>query len=363
MEAGSVIDDIIAKAIPATLVAIALWRLPGALRSGRAPRSLCITIGTLGLALGVGAVKVPLNDLYTGLPVVLRHLLGMTSTAYLLDYLYAVHGPGQRGRSRTNLPLAAAASTVMTLLFFLVLPRDVTPDPNDLLTDHQGEPAVIAYQAIFYAYLGTAMALGAKTFGTTRRAVPRGVVRAGVTSLTAGCALGTLYVAERLPYITIPGLGHSAALNLLFDLTVATSILLIIIGLVLPPLRGLTRYIRDQRTMWILHPLWSAIVTEFPNLNLGDRRSRLRELFTLGDLTIDVAHRAFVIRDAFMNLGIGTSQDPTSEAIRARAALQQKAAGELATNFQLAGHQELRAPSRDILWATNVARAYNKTSR
>ncbi|MFE2723874.1 MAB_1171c family putative transporter [Kitasatospora sp. NPDC059327] len=358
------INHVIFLFIPATLVAISVWRLPAALRSGRTARSLCITIGTLGLALGVGAVNVALNDIITGLPVLLRHLLGMSSIAYLLDYLYAVHGRGGRGRARANLPLAAAASVVMLLLFFLVLPREVTPDPEDLLTDHQGEPAVIAYQAIFYAYLGAAMALGAKTFGTARRAIPRGLVRAGVTSLTAGCALGTLYVVERLPYITIGGLGHNPNVDLLFDLTVATSILLIIIGLVLPPVRGLSRYLRDQRAMWVLYPLWSALIGEFPNLNLGDQRSRVRGIFTTGDLTIDVAHRAFVIRDAFMNLGIGAaSQDPTSEAIRARAALQQKAAGDLAVDVQLPGSPELRAPSLDILWATNVARAYNKTTR
>ncbi|GAA2842674.1 hypothetical protein GCM10010505_77160 [Kitasatospora aburaviensis] len=307
----------------------------------------------------------PLHDLVTGLSVLLRHLLGMTSIAFLLDYLYAVHGRGLRGRARPNLPLAAVASATMTLLFFFAVPRDPVPDPDFLLDVHQGEPAVVIYQAIFYAYLGTAMALGAKTFGGARRAIPRGLVRAGVTALAAGCALGALYVVERLPYTVIgTGLDHNPQLDRLFDGTVATSILLIIIGLVLPPVRGLTRYIRDQRTMWVLHPLWAALVSEFPNLNLGERRSRLRELFTTGDLTIDVAHRAFVIRDAFMNLGIGpASQDPTSEAIRARTALQQKAAGDLTADAQLPGSPELRAPSLDVLWATNVARAYNKTNR
>ncbi|MFD0351649.1 hypothetical protein ACFQ0M_48240 [Kitasatospora aburaviensis] len=166
------IETILFKAIPAALVAISLWRLPAALRSGRAARSLCITVGTLGLSLGISAVKMPLHDLVTGLSVLLRHLLGMTSIAFLLDYLYAVHGRGLRGRARPNLPLAAVASATMTLLFFFAVPRDPVPDPDFLLDVHQGEPAVVIYQAIFYAYLGTAMALGAKTFGGARRAIP-----------------------------------------------------------------------------------------------------------------------------------------------------------------------------------------------
>ncbi|MFD7829375.1 DUF6545 domain-containing protein [Streptomyces sp. MJM8645] len=350
--------------IPAALVVIALWRLPAAIRSGRAARSLCITIGTLGLALGTGAIKMQLHHAVTGSSVLAKHLLGIASIAFLLDYLYAVHGRGPRGRARPNLPLAAVAAATMTLLFFFALPRDPVPDPNFLLDIHQGEPPVVIYQAIFYAYLGTAMALGAKTFASARRAIPRGIVRAGVTFLTVGCALGALYVAERLPYTVLgTGLAHNPMLDALFDGTVATSILLIIIGLILPPVRGLVRYVRDQHTMWVLHPLWSAVVTEFPNLNLGERRSRLRELFVWGDRTIDVAHNAFAIRDAFLNLGIGAaSQDATTDAIMARAALRRHT-----VDVQISGRspisQALRAPSSDIRWAKNVARAYNKTSR
>ncbi|MER8103324.1 hypothetical protein [Kitasatospora sp. NPDC094016] len=355
--------------IPTLLVAISLWRLPAAIRSGRAARSLCITIAALGLAMGVTAVRDPLQDLVTGLPILTRHLLGLTSIAFLIDYLYAVHGRGLRGRLRPSFRLAASAAATMTGLFFFALPRDANVNPDDMLSPHFGEPAVITYMMIFYSYLGFSMALATRIFWSTRRALPRGLARTGVLSLATGCALGTMYVAERV-YILSFDIDDArlAQLNVLGDLTVAASILLIITGLCLPPLRGLARYLQDQHTLWVLHPLLGQVIDTFPNLQFGERRSRVRELFVWGDRTLDTAYSAFAVRDAFLNLGVSGGQDATTDAIKARNALHRHAAHNLLADAAVPdapvpGSRELRAPSRDIRWAKNVARAYNKTSK
>ncbi|MFD5610532.1 MAB_1171c family putative transporter [Kitasatospora sp. NPDC127060] len=368
---------ILYTALPVALVGIALWRTPAALHSGRAARSLCLTIGTLGLALGVShpSLQEPLHHALANSPVLFKHLLTIASCTWLLDYLYAVHGTGTGRRQRPSLPLLAGSGTAMALIFVFLLPRSQSPKFDDVITQHMNDAWVTVYLSILYAYLGMSMIRGTGTFWGARRAVPRGLARAGVVSLAVGCVLGTAYTAIRIASLIAAqgGIIQGDAAFRPADLLVSTSILLIVTGLVLPPLRALARYLRDQATLWRLHPLWSDIVDQFPQLVLGERRSRLRELVTTGDRTIDVAHRAFVIRDGFLSLqpfaapdaarSAAVGSDAAAQALWVRAAMKRHAAGEAAGSTDVIPEdQDLRAPRTEISWASTVARHYNKAT-
>ncbi|MGX4733142.1 MAB_1171c family putative transporter [Kitasatospora griseola] len=357
------------------LIAIAVWRLPSAIRSGRAQRSLCLTIGLLGLALLLGEQLVGgrLHEVVPNSPVLLKHMFGVAAAAALIDYLCAVHGR----RVRRHLLLLGAAEASLAGLFFLVLPRRAGGDFDDVVALHLGDARLDAYLAVFYGFLGYSMIAGASIFWTNRRSVPRGLARTGTTGLAIGCTFGTAYTAWR---IGVLGVAHIANPSLAFtdavsDLLMAAAILLIIIGLVLAPLRSLARYVRHQRAIWHMYPLWSDVVTEFPHLSLGDRRrSRVRELLTVGGRDIDAAHIAFGVRDAMHVLlrwgsapgaRATVSSDPVSEAQWLRAALLRKASGEdeSAVDESTAIERQLRGPSAEIRWAAEVARHYNTEVR
>ncbi|MFJ2780271.1 MAB_1171c family putative transporter [Kitasatospora sp. NPDC087315] len=365
--------------LPVALIGQCLWRLPAAVRDGnRTSRSLSLSVGALGTALAAGGPAIDSGFLHhwvPGLPVLLRHLFGMGSIACLFDYLYAVHDASPR-RIRANFPLVGVAAAVMGVLFFTAVPRPATPYANDIIVQHFDDPWVTAYLAIFYTYLGASMLIGALVFLGGRRGVPKGLARTGVTSLALGCSLGVVYTLHRVMIMmgTIAdlGYGYNAQVDALSDVIIVLSILLIVTGLVLAPMRALVRYVRDQYALWRIYPLWSDIADQFPHLVMGERRSRWRELFTIGDRTIDVAHSAFTVRDGFLSLqpyaepgtarSAAVGSDPGAEALWVRSALRRKAAGETEgpkQHDELA-EQDLRAPEREIRWAMDVAAQYTR---
>ncbi|MEV7177830.1 MAB_1171c family putative transporter [Kitasatospora sp. NPDC093679] len=371
-------DLLLFTVMPAALIGTALWRIPAAIHSGRAARSLCLTTGLLGLSLLCTnpAISGPIHHMVPNLPVLLRHLLTLASATYLLDYLDAVHADDARSRLRPGLPLLAASAAAMTAIFFLLLPRGATPKADDVITQHLGEIRTDLYMAITYAYLGLAMISGTRTFWHNRRSVPRGLARTGTTLLAAGCATGALYTAWRLIVMTLAHIGapETPAIHQVGDILALITLVLIATGLTLPPLRTFARYCRDQRNLWRIHPLWADIAEQFPHLVLGERpRSRARELFTLGDRTIDVSHAAFTVRDGFLSLAPWAAPDATraatvgadamSEALWAKAALTRKAGNDNpAVPDIVLQDQQLRGPTAEIRWAAQVATYYSKAT-
>ncbi|MEV7123717.1 MAB_1171c family putative transporter [Kitasatospora griseola] len=373
------IEKILSTAVPAALIAIAAWRSPAAWRSDRAQRSLCLTIGLLGLALLLGGTLAGglLHHAVPNVPVLLKHTFGIASAAALIDYLYAVHGHGPRGRLRPSLRLLVTAELALAVLFFTTLPRRAGGHYDDIVKQHLGDARLDLYLSVFYSYLGYSMFIGAAVFWRHLRSVPRGLARSGTALLAVGCSVGALYTAFRIGVLAA---AHVAQTNIAVTDTVSyllmvISILLIVTGLIMAPLRALARYVRHQQAIWHMHPLWADIVDQFPNLSFGGpRRSRLHELVTVGDRSIDVAHMAFVVRDGMLYLKpwgtpetthttIGT--DVRSEAQWVRTALLRKAAGETGPTTDESAHVErwLRGPSAEIRWAAEVARHYNHKAR
>ncbi|MFE1826480.1 MAB_1171c family putative transporter [Streptomyces yangpuensis] len=298
--------------LPALMWAMVLWRAPSALGGTRASRFLWGFLAAVAVALTTRPPEVDqVIRTLTGSPdlsVLVKHLAVLASNYSVLEYVIAVHGRGpQRARAAwLRLVAVVAAALALTVLFVFFFEHDPGAPPTRVTDAHLGDPAVRLYETIVYVYLGTATALSAKLFWSNRRSVPAGLLRAGVVCLASGGATGFIYTLYRVVFLArqesrpeLPGRGTPDALS---EILPVISLLLVVVGVGLPPLRTLVRYIGDQYALWRLHPLWSDLLHAVPSVAFGPRMGRTRDLFVAGDRTLDVAHRAFEIRDACLVL-------------------------------------------------------------
>ncbi|MCG6500001.1 MAB_1171c family putative transporter [Kitasatospora sp. A2-31] len=383
----------------ALLWAATLWRAPSVFRSPSTPasRALWATLATMALALSTRLPAIArFMGAATGVPeisVLARNLLGLATAVFLLDYVHAVHGrPGQLlGSARLRHRLAFAAGLALTVLFVGFFNHDAIN--ADHIDAYCGDPAVRLYLAVHYLFLGTATALAAHLFWTNRLSVPRGLLRAGVRLLAAGCAVGFGHTVYRVVVLTRHGnappdpvTGRPVPVDdAVAELLPAVGALLLVLGISMPALRIALRYVYDQSAMWRLHPLWSDLVRAVPHVVFGTSRGRVRELFAYGDRSLDLAHRAFEIRDAALALrdtvpaptppatpphpagptGCATPDEGAAAAAEAqwlRAALHHQAHGQPpAGGMPLEpDHPGCLTPREEIAWLLKVASAYRR---
>lgn len=313
-------------------------------------------------------------------------LRGLVSNYCVVEYVIAVHGRGPR-RARAawlRLVCVVAAALALTVLFVFFFEHDPGAPPTRVTDAHLGDPAVRLYEGIVYVCLGIATALSAKLFWSNRRSVPAGLLRAGVVCLAGGGAMGFVYILYRVVFLAhqesrpdIPGRGTPDALG---EILPAISLLLIVVGVGLPPLRTLVRHVGDQYALWRLHPLWSDLLHAVPSVAFGPRMSRTRDLFVAGDRTLDVAHRAFEIRDA--RLVLRDRSAATGAERHAEAAGEAPVGGGVPTARAEAEwlfsvlHEEQdhgraaappladsRTPAEEVAWLLKVAAAYGQLPR
>ncbi|MFE5810492.1 MAB_1171c family putative transporter [Streptomyces sp. NPDC056491] len=371
--------------MPLLAWSVVIWRTPSAFGS-RANRALWATFvsGAVGLTTRPPWIAHALETV-TGIgdvTLLIKHLAIVMAAYFLLDYVHAIQERPQHKRaSRLKLVFAIAAMTTLTALFVFWLPHDYSGAYG--LDAHYGHPGVQVYLAVIYTVYGVASAQAALLFWTNRRNVPPGPLRAGVTCLAAATANGLLYTVYRIYFVlregdstTLDADGKPVPLtDPVSELLPAVSVVLLVLGVSIPPTRTLLHYFRDQYALWRLHPLWADLVTAVPHVVLGTPTSRLRDLFTPGDRTIDVAHRAFAIRDAALALRDdtptavpaspapdgGAEEDPAgTEARWLRLAVQQRARGLPAPSLPATLDRSVggRTPREEIAWLLKVAAAY-----
>ncbi|MFD5410094.1 MAB_1171c family putative transporter [Streptomyces nojiriensis] len=376
--------------LPALMWAMVLWRAPSALGGTRASRFLWGFLAAIAVALTTRPLEVDqVIRTLTGSPdlsVLVKHLAGLASNYCVLEYVIAVHGRGPQRARDTWLRLVAvvAAALALTVLFVFFFEHDPSAPPTRVTDAHLGDPAVRLYESIVYVYLGIATALSAKLFWSNRRSVPAGLLRAGVVCLAGGGAMGFVYTLYRLVFLAcqesrpdVPGRGTPDALS---EILPVISLLLIVVGVGLPPLRTLVRYVGDQYALWRLHPLWSDLLRAVPSVAFGPCMGRTRDLFVAGDRTLDVAHRAFEIRDACLVLRDRSAATGTERP--AQAAGEAPVAGGVPTARAEAEwlfsvlHEEpdacraaaplladSRTPAEEVAWLLKVAAAYGQLPR
>lgn len=381
--------------IPVLLWITVIWRAPS-VWGPPVSRSLWCFVASVAASLTMRPAAVArVLEALSGVPditLILKHLTGLAATLFLLDYVYAVHGrkTPNAGRRLLGVPLryvlTATAAVALTVLFVFFLPHDSRGSSG--IDAHYGNTAVRLYLYIFYAFLGTSTAVAGKLFWSNRHNVPGGLLRSGVRLLAAAAATGFVYTLYRIVFVTARGDSRTntgapkAIYDPICELLPALALILCFLGLVLPPSRTVFRYLRHQFEMWQLYPLWSDLVSAVPHVVFGDPVSRTRDLFTLGDRTLDIAHRAFEIRDAALALRDDTPAAPGAEppadgaaapgagAARIEAdwlhrSVGQRAAGRPAPALPaaLTRFGGGRTPREEIAWYLEVAAAYRALGR
>ncbi|MFJ8015622.1 MAB_1171c family putative transporter [Streptomyces sp. NPDC096339] len=373
--------------LPALVWTLVLWRAPAAIGGARPSRCLWGFLVAVAVALTTRPPAVEhLIRISTGSPdlsVLVKHFACLASFHFMLEYVISVYGrrPQRAAAVRLRVAVVSAAALALTVLFVFFFEHDPGVPATAVTDDHLGDPAVRLYEGVVYAYFGTATLLSAKLFWSNRHAVPAGLLRAGVVCLAGGCALGLVYTVYRVVFLarqqsrthgTQEGFGDPVS-----EFLPAVILLVLAVGLALPPLKTLVRYVHDQYALWRLYPLWSDLVRAVPAVAFGPRVGRTRDLLTLGDRTLDVAHRAFEIRDACLVLrdrcgatrpeGAGTGSGTLTP--RGGAGAGEEAAWLTAALHGAPGSHhaplpsDARTPGEEIAWLLEVAAAYRKSSR
>lgn len=370
--------------LPALVWALVLWRAPSVLAGPRASRVLwCFLLsGAAALTTRPTAIARLIHAL-TGSPdlsVLLMHLFGLVACHFAVDYVIEVHGrrPSRPAGARIRLALLAAAAAGLTLVFTVLMVHDPSGPPSRVTDAHLGDPAVRLFEGIFYLYMGSASVLAARLFWSNRHAVAAGVLRAGVLLLAAGFAVGAGYTGYRVVFLlrqdSRPDVAGPGVFDPVSEILPVVMILLLAAGLALPPLGALARYASHQRALWRLHPLWSDLVAAAPGVAFGSQVDRVRDLFTVGDRTLDLAHRAFEIRDAALVLrdraparcpAHAAPRPPTAHAdpAHAEAAWLTAALSPSPDDCRCAagapGAWTARTPAEETAWLLRVAAAYH----
>ncbi|MBN3932977.1 hypothetical protein IQ279_25785 [Streptomyces verrucosisporus] len=279
---------------------VALWRLPS-IRHSRKQRSLALTFVCLAAAmtLEVPEAKAAVNDAAGAgmrLPPLLKHLLGVASAAYLLDFVIAVVRPQGLAR-RTR--LAAVGVTFPLMLAFYAL-ANWTPGGPVRLGEGEGAVFPVLYTAVFTLYIGVAMIVATWLFLGGVRHSRTLLGKAGLGFLGLGTLLGSLYALQRVVFVTIhlsTGTGHPELEDLLSTTLKQTAILSISLGVCLPPLSVAVDHARDWNTLRRLQPLWEHLTEAAPHVVLSAPIPRWRVPFRLERCVIEIEDACLALRE------------------------------------------------------------------
>ncbi|MFE7811330.1 MAB_1171c family putative transporter [Streptomyces sp. NPDC057433] len=354
---------------------VALWRLPS-IRHSHKQRSLALTLATLAVAMTFEVPQVKeAVDAAVGtdarLSPLLKHMLGVTSAAYLLDFVIAVVRPQGLAR-RTR--LVAAGVTLPLMLAFYAL-ANWTPGGPVRLGEGRGALFPVLYMAVFTLYIGIAMVVATWLFLGGVRHSRTLLGKAGLGFLGLGTLLGSLYALQRIVFVTVQlasGTNYPGLENLLSTTLKQATVLSVALGVCLPPLSVAVEYVAAWSTLRRLRPLWAQLTEAAPYVVLATSVSRRRVPFRLERCVIEIEDACLALREyvsADMHAkarkfvrqkGVDVQRsDAVAEACWLRAAVQSARNGERLRGVE---YPPLGVTGRDrvseLSWLRTVARAY-----
>ncbi|RZD89308.1 MAB_1171c family putative transporter [Streptomyces albidoflavus] len=354
---------------------VALWRLPS-IRHSHKQRALALTMVSLATAMTfeVPQVRDAVNALAGAevrLPPLLKHLLGVISAAYLLDFVIAVVRPKGLAR-RTR--LIAIGMTLPLMLTFYGLANWTSSGPIRI---GEGRAALfsVLYMAVFTIYIGLSMIVATTLFLGGVRLSRTLLGKAGLGLLGLGTLLGSLYAMQRVTFVVIhlsTDTSYPDLENFLSTLLKQAAVLSIAFGLCLPPLSVAVDYARSWDTLRRLRPLWRELTGAVPYVVLTTAVRRWRISFRLERCVIEIEDASLALReyvsmevhekaqDFARREGVPDEDvDATVEAAWLRAAVQRTSAHQPLKGVE---YPPLGVTGRDraseLVWLLKVARAY-----
>ena len=322
---------------------------------------LLAAIGTLDLT-AIGARL----DAACGLPNiadVAQHVLAIIAATLARYSAVAIFGPPeQRARWSPVRASAVAAGTVAALIgLFAVSPARTRPTNVALYADfpmqYAAHPEVIAYWAIFAAYLGTTFVIIARLAWRYGRTAGRSPLGSGLQLLAAGMVAGLAYLGYGSSVVAARALGVQGpfirtapgVIQALFG----ALIVLVAAGGVLPAAQRwpLVRQAGFYRSLRRLYPLWDGLCQAVPGIAL-DPVPAWADRLDPRDLRMRLYRRVIEIRDGYMALS-PVDVPGIEETVRAAAGQRALSAADeatvtAATRLELARRAELRGEVRAL---------------
>ncbi|GHB75857.1 hypothetical protein GCM10010347_52920 [Streptomyces cirratus] len=256
------------------LWAVALWRLPSAIR---VPRQRSLWLAFTGLALATTLAMPPISSFLdtsthiNNISVPAKHAVGIVACGAILDFVFSMARP--QLVQRTRLPHLVLALAVMLLMGVLFAHVDQPTRVENFYEAYAGTPAATAYLLTFTAYLGLAMGLSTWLFLSYARHAGARSLRNGLRLLGTGTAVGVVYAVIRIAALVARQLGDGPladeeTIQHTADLVEYLAIGLIIIGNSLPAAGVLARTAADWRAGRRLRPLWTSLTEAVPDITL-----------------------------------------------------------------------------------------------
>ncbi|MFF8383989.1 MAB_1171c family putative transporter [Streptomyces kanasensis] len=385
--------DLAGYLIAGLMTAVALWRMPAALRGDeedRRRRALwgCYAGFAAALWTKTHVVRTALNNSpVVDLAVLIKHYTATIAILAILGYIVAIYGTYPEGGpvprhvrfARLVQRLAAKASVatlvLLTVLFFTVVDRSVPSDR--FVSDHAGQWGATLYMTVFYLYLGAASAVCAHQWALATANARVRHLRVGLGMMTAAMFIGVGYTVSRTLFLWVsvavePSDGFATAFDKTTEAAQVLLFALFAVGASIPAFGTGWRRARLWRAQVALHPLWRELMAAFPDQPFAPPASLPRELTrfdTPADLRVD--RWAADIADAVEKLrhyapeGLlraareaAGSAGPVADAYWIKAALAAKASGAPAGGAADFETRQAADQDGEVAWLVRVAEAY-----
>ncbi|MFE2145171.1 MAB_1171c family putative transporter [Streptomyces sp. NPDC059456] len=285
----------------------------GALTGGRRERSLwgALFLVTGAVAVGVPGIRRCIENLLGVASVanVLVHLLSLGAAACLIEFIHGTTtADDRRGLSAPVRGLAVACPALV--LVFALMPR---PDGEEDLLTQTSTGWSLAYWGIVTLYLGWGLLACAVMCFRYMSHAASGALRTSLRLIGAGSLFGLAYEAHRVVYLlghtAAPGWFAGTAVVATTQVLLASSMLLLVLGVAWPGLAERVRVRRVRTRIRRIRPLWLALREAVPEVMLPLPAALAR------DADVLLYRYVIEIRDGTLALG-AFAGEPAREAAR-----------------------------------------------
>lgn len=358
-----------------------LWRDP----RNPALRAICVLLLAFAIAITIG-----LPPVYQSIPLFMVNPSSVRLTQHLLAVLAAFamrvlfnHITGTARRAYWFwVPYTAATAVALIVLFGLA---PVGADADDFVGHYAAAPFVTEYLLVFLLYIVVSLADVFVNSTRHARRAPVRLLRAGLRLLACAGIVGMLYALHKAGYALARRLGFTppwpeGPVSTVF---ICVAALLFIVGATVagwgPRIATWWRRIHRYRAYRRLHPLWSAIHDELPNIALIEPRRRTerwqtadfllyRRIIEIRDGTLALrpyldARITAAAREKAAAAGLSPAeQDAVAEAATLAAALRSRSANHVTAEAPPAPRSSPADLDGEARWLTAVSDAYRKSA-
>ncbi|MGW1170847.1 MAB_1171c family putative transporter [Streptomyces sp. NPDC002550] len=256
--------------------AVAIWRLPAAIRVPK-QRVLWVCFAALAVAitLGIPSVGHALDRAVAilNVSILLKHLVTVIDCGAALEFVVSMARPEAARKIRGPHIAVAALAMISLITLFTLIPMSTEVD--DFYEAYAGSSAATAYSAVVIGYLGLVMAIGTWLFWSYSRHTGAAWLRAGLRCLATGTAVGMTYAVLRVVQMVTALIGASQPVpsDMISNIE-WLAIALILVGNTIPAVGVAVRARQAIRAMRAIRPLWTSLTAHVPDIVLEAQRDQ-----------------------------------------------------------------------------------------